>query len=242
MFHRQSLRVATCLVILVFCLSSSFYCSLVSAQTGETIAEMKAKVLDLTSQTKYTEALPLLEKIVAAEPDNAQMHFYLGFALIGQANSTKDIAEARALRVRARAAFVKAKELDIQEPLADALIASIPLNGSEGPAFSQNIGADALMKEAEAFFSQGKLDEALGNYQEALELDPKLYHAALFSGDVFLRKEDYAQAETWYERAIAIDPNRETAYRYSATPLMKQGKTQAARDRYFLTLLSRGRS
>ena len=34
------------------------------------------------------------------------------------------------------------------------------------------------------------------------------------------------------KRAIAIDPNRETAYRYSATPLMKQGKTEAARDRY----------
>ncbi len=32
--------------------------------------------------------------------------------------------------------------------------------------------------------------------------------------------------------AIAIDPNRETAYRYSGTPLMKQKKYDAARDRY----------
>ena len=231
MFHRQSL-IATGLAIVVFCLAVSFYCSPVSAQTGETIAEMKEKVRDLTDQNKYTEALPLLEKLVVAEPNNAQMHFYLGFALIAQANSTKDPAQGKALRVRARAAFVRAKELDIQEPLAEALIASIPLDGSEGPAFSQNIGADALMKEAEAFFSQGKLDDALRNYQRALELDPKLYHAALFSGDVFLQKEDFAQAQKWYERAIAIDPNKETAYRYSATPLMKQGKTQAARDRY----------
>ena len=232
MFHRQSLRVATCLAIVVFCLAGSFYCSLVSAQAGETIAEMKEKVRDLTNQNKYTEALPLLEKLVVAEPNDAQTHFYLGFALIAQANSTKDAPQARALRVRARAAFVKSKELEIQEPLADALIASIPLDGSEGPAFSQNIGADALMKEAESYFSQGKLDDALSNYQRALKLDPKLYHAALFSGDVFLQKEDFAQAQIWYERAIAIDPNIETAYRYSATPLMKQGKTQAARDRY----------
>jgi hypothetical protein len=28
-------------------------------------------------------------------------------------------------------------------------------------------------------------------------------------------------------KAIAIDPNRETAYRYSATPLMRQGKNRA---------------
>ena len=43
---------------------------------------------------------------------------------------------------------------------------------------------------------------------------------------------DWANAEKWYQRAIAIDPNRETAYRYSATPLMKQKKYDAARDRY----------
>ena len=47
-----------------------------------------------------------------------------------------------------------------------------------------------------------------------------------------MQKEDFAQAETWYQKAIAIDPNKETAYRYSATPLMKQGKTVEARDRY----------
>jgi len=47
-----------------------------------------------------------------------------------------------------------------------------------------------------------------------------------------LQKGDYANAETWYQKAIAIDPNKETAYRYSATPLMKQRKIEEARDRY----------
>jgi len=232
MFERKFLKVATCLAVVWFCLASSFYCSPVFAQAGETIAELKQRANDLARQNKYTEALPLLEKIVAAESDNAEMQFFLGFALIAQANNTKDQDQGRALRLRARAAFVKAKELDIQEPLNDALIASIPIDGSEGPAFSQNIAANSLMTEAEAFFAQGKLDEALRDYQKALELDPKLYHAALFAGDVFLQKEDFVQCQVWYERAIAIDPNRETAYRYSATPLMKQGKTEAARDRY----------
>jgi tetratricopeptide (TPR) repeat protein len=88
------------------------------------------------------------------------------------------------------------------------------------------------MTQAEGFFSQGKMDEALKNYQKALELDPTLYHAALFSGDVFMEKGDFANAEIWYQKAIVIDPTKETAYRYSATPLMKQGKTAEARDRY----------
>jgi len=228
----QSLKVATCLSVVLFCLAGSFYCSSVSAQTGESVAELKAKVYELTEQTKYLEALPLLEKVVVAEPDNAQMHFYLGFSLIAHANNTQDTDKRIALSKRARAAFVRAKELNIQEPVVDALIASIPLDGSLGQSFSENIAANSLMAQAEAFYSQGKLDEALGNYQKALTLDPRLYHAALFSGDVFMSKDDFASAELWYKKAIDIDPTKETAYRYSATPLMKQGKTAEARDRY----------
>jgi tetratricopeptide (TPR) repeat protein len=219
------------LPVLLLCLSLSSSAP-VAAQSGNDIEQLKGKVLELTRQTKYADALPLLEKIVVAEPKNAEMHFYLGFALIAQANVSNDIGQARALRIRARNAFLRAKELNVKEPVVDALIASIPLDGSRGQAFSQNIAADSLMTEAEAFFSQGKLAEALKNYEKALELDPKLYHAALFAGDVFVQKGDYVQAEAWYKRAIAIDPSRETAYRYSATPLMKQGKTDAARDLY----------
>ena len=232
MFQLKSPRVATCLVVVLFCLSSSFYCSTVSAQTDESIEELKAKVSELTRQTKYLEALPLLEKIVVAEPNNARMHFYLGFALIARANNTTDVDQRIALSKRARAAFVRAKELNIQEPVVDALIASIPLDGSVGQSFSENIAANSLMTQAEAFFAQGKLDDALSSYQKALALDPKLYHAALFSGDVFMSKNDFANAEIWYQKAIAIDPTKETAYRYSATPLMKQRRTAEARDRY----------
>jgi tetratricopeptide (TPR) repeat protein len=183
-------------------------------------------------QQKYTEALPLLEKIAAVEPGDAQTQFYLGFALLGQAQNTKEAGARKALRVRARAAFVRAKELGVREPVVEALIQSLPPDGSEGAAFSENAEADRLMGEAEALFSRGKLDEALANYQAALKLDPKLYMAALFSGDVYKEKADFQQAEVWYQKAIEIDPNRETAYRYSATPLMQQGKHERARDRY----------
>jgi len=231
MAQRKFSTVITSLAVLVFCLSI-LYCPLVSAQTGENIDELRQKILDLTKQTKYTEALPLLEKIVVAEPKNAEMHFQLGFALIAQANITKDETTEKRLRVRARNEFIKSKELGEPDPLVDALIQGMSPDGSAGPDFSQNVKANALMIEAEGYFSQGKMDEALKNYQKALELDPKLYHAALFAGDVFMHREDYAQAELWYNRAIAINPNLETAYRYSATPLMKQGKTEAARDRY----------
>jgi tetratricopeptide (TPR) repeat protein len=232
MLQRRFLPLVARSAILLFCLSSVLYSAGAQAQTAESTEELRQRILGLTKQTKYTEALPLLERIVLAEPDNAEMHFQLAFALIAQANITKDEATQKQLRIRSRNEFIKSKELGEQDPLVDALIHGMSADGSAGSDFSPNIKANALMIEAEALFSQGKLDEALKNYQEALGFDPELYHAALFSGDVFVQKGDYAQGEVWYQRAIEIDPNKETAYRYSAGPLMKQGKTQEARDRY----------
>lgn len=232
MLQRKSLRIVAGIAVILFCLPGSFNCLTVFAQTGETIAEAKEKATELMQQTRYTEALPLLERVVIAEPNNARMHFFLGTALLGQAINTKDSAQRKALRVRARNAFIRSRELHIEEPVVEAMIETLPEDGAEGAAFSQNIRANALMIQAEGLFSQGKMDDALKNYQMALEFDPKLYHAALFSGDVYMQKEDFTNAEVWYKKAIEIDPTKETAYRYSATPLMKQGKTKEARDRY----------
>jgi tetratricopeptide (TPR) repeat protein len=233
MFQPKSLTVSTYLAAVLVCVSAGWSGAAVSAQTEtENASQLKQRIEALTDQTRYTEALPLLEKIVIVEPQNAEMHFQLGFALIAQANNTKDETVQRKLRIRARQEFIKAKELGTTDPLVEALIHSIPDDGSAGSGFSQSIKANALMIEAEALFSQGKLAEALDSYQAALKLDPKLYEAALFSGDVYNERGDFVQAESWYQKAIAIDPNRETAYRYSATPLMKQKQVEAARDRF----------
>jgi len=234
MLHRKtSLAGFVALLLTLFSICLSSY-----AQTDTNLEVIKKKVGELSKQTRYTEALPLLEKIVAAEPKNAEMVFQLGFALVAQANAMIETADKQALRVRARNAFIRARELGVQEPVVDALIGSLPPDGSDPGSFSQNLVANAVMVEAESLFGQGKLDDALKDYQKALSLDPKLYHAALFSGDVYMQRGDFAQASAWYEKAIAIDPTKETAYRYSATPLMKQGKTDAARERYIEAFIS----
>ena len=229
--HRFA-EAARCCAFLSLLLLVLSHAPALRAQAGEDLGALKQKAAQLAKEQKYTEALPLLEKIAAAEPNDAQTQFYLGFALVAQANNTKEAAPRKALRLRARAAFVKAKELGVTEPVVDALIQSMPPDGSDGEDFSKNSEAEKLMTEAEALFSQGKLDDALKNYQAALRLDPQLYLAALFSGDVYTHRGDFQQAEVWYQKAIEIDPTRETAYRYSATPLMKQGKHEQARARY----------
>jgi len=86
------------------------------------------------------------------------------------------------------------------------MIDSIAFDGGEEAAFSAHKEAEKLMQRAEAAFTTGKLDDALSLYQQALQLDPKLYYAALFSGDVYTHRQKYEDAEKWYQRAIAIDP------------------------------------
>ena len=233
MSHRKLL-----ITLLTLLLLSVVIASPTQAQTEGT-AELKRQATALLKENNYTEALPILEKIAAAEPNDGETQFFLAFALLGKATNTKDNVARKALRVRARQAFVKAKSLNYDEPKIDAMILGLPEDGSDSPGgFTSNAKANQLMEEGEALFSQGKSDEALKKYQEALELDPKLYHAAVFSGDIYMQKGDYAKAEIWYQKAIAIDPDKETAYRYSATPLMKQRKIDEARDRYIEAFIS----
>lgn len=217
---------------LIFSLILLCAASLPAFSQTEDVAKLRQQALALTEAQKFTEALPLLEKLAIVTPNDSEVQRNLGFALLGQAKNTKDPAKAKQLRARAHTAFVKAKEAGDDSPLVVGLINSIPADGGEDASFTANRKAEELMQQAEALFSSGKLDDALRLYQEALKLDPKLYHAALFSGDVYVHNQKYDEAEIWYQKAIAIDPNIETAYRYSATPLMKQGKYDLARDRY----------
>src|SRR5262245_37177907 len=192
---------------LSFCLTIFLGASITWSQTGQDVATLKQQAGELIKQSKYTEALPLLEKIVAAEPDNAQMQYYLGFALLAQANVINDEAQQKTLRVRARNAFIKSKSLGNDDAILDGLISSIPPDGSTGGAYSKNVDAHRAMVEAEAFFAQGKMDDALKSYQKALGIDSNIYEAALFSGDVYMHKEDFTNAEVWYQRAIKINPD-----------------------------------
>ena len=115
--------------------------------------------------------------------------------------------------------------------------------------FSNTKAAEAEIRKGEEAFVRGNLEKALVAYKRALELDPKLYEAALYAGDMefrlahassdnAFRKEHFAQAGIWFTKAIEIDPNRETAYRYWGDSLDEEGKTDEARDRFIEAIVA----
>ena len=206
--------------------------SVCAAQKPDEAAALKARAQVLMDQLKYTDAVPLYESLVKLLPNDPDVHRNFGTALLGLGANTSEAAARRQLRIRARDMFTIARDLGDKSLFVRGMIDGLPADGGDPNGFSDNAEANKAMQKGESLFASGKPDDAFDAYQEALNLDPNCYYAALFSGDVKMHGGQFDQAEKWYQRAISIDPYRETAYRYSATPLMKQQKYEQARDRY----------
>lgn len=191
----------------------------------------RERAIKLSEESKFTEALPLLEKLAAANPSDAEVMFRLGFVRLAATRAMTDPAARKQSRANARAAFMRAKELGYDSPLFRSIMESLPPDDAEF-VFSNNLEADKAMRDGEAAFVQGNLDKALAAYQRALQLDPQLYEAALFAGDMLNKNGHPESSGEWFARAVAINPDRETAYRYWGIGLFKQKKMNEARDKF----------
>jgi tetratricopeptide (TPR) repeat protein len=185
----------------------------------------------LFSQGKRLEALPLLDGLVQKNPRDAELLLDLGASLIEHAATLTDQDAAAKERFRARDLVEKAWTLGNASPLAEnlrQLLRGLDANGVI--RFSDNPAVDLVMNAGEAAFARRDFDAALTAYAKALELQPTNYSAALFTANAYDRKSDFARAGEWYERTMRLDPDIETAFRYYADMLAKQGDMAKARS------------
>jgi hypothetical protein len=196
----------------------------------------RARALDLAREYRYLDALPLLEQLAAAMPDDVETLEAYGMALLVQA-ATLDSDEARRqTRLRGRAALLRARDLGSTRPI-DALLSVVPEDGSD-TRFSAQPAIEAAIREGEAAFSRRDFDAALAAYQRALILDPRQYAALVFSGDVYYARKAYDDAAKWFARAVDTAPDRETAYRYWGDALLRQGRIAQARTRFIEAIVA----
>ena len=203
----------------------------------------RQKAIDLYESNNFTAALPLLEKVAAANPNDSVILSKLGFALYATTAVEKDPASRQKLRDRAKATLLRARSLGDNSNLTTMVIDALSSPDPTEVPFSNIQAAEAAIREGEAAFVKGDLDKALAAYKRALESDPHLYDAALYAGDVEFKKasnstdpqyrgDHFDASGTWFAKAIAIDANRETAFRYWGDALDAQGKTEQARDKF----------
>src|ERR1043165_2337407 len=193
----------------------------------------RTRAFQLYQDAKYTEALPLFEKLAVANPHDREVLEALGLIKASQTAYLKDPEARKQARLHARELLLAAQSLGADSALLKWMLeAVVPENGADNSSFSTKKEVDDLMREGEEAFASGNLTKALEMYKQALLLDPKLYEAALFIGDVYFKSADHANAGEWYGRAIAINPDRETAYRYWGDSLMKQCRFTDAGDKF----------
>jgi tetratricopeptide (TPR) repeat protein len=215
----------------------------VVAQSASEIEQQRAQAMKLYDQNKFADAISIMEKLVRVLPSDMVLIERLGWSTFVVSASLKDPEARRKGRARARELLKKAKELgDDSELLRTGLDALSQPDDTVAPV-SPVGAADKALREGEEAHSRGDLDAAIKGYKRAFELDPKLYIAALFIGDMYFKKgyqaadpkvkqEMTVAAGEWFQRAIAIDENIETAYRYWGDALMAVGEQEQAKAKF----------
>ena len=209
----------------------------ISAQTGQSAAKSDAEVQKedlqaeaLFEQQNFMGALPLFEDLHQQRPDSNVFRERLAMTLLAKA-STEAPTEAEVTRERARKLLLDAKAAGDNSNLLQILLEKLSTPVAASSGMQRSPGAESMLK-AEKAFSNGDLKKALALYKEASEADPKLYEAALFAGDTEFKRKNYDEAAIWFAKAIAINPDRETAYRYWGDTLVHSGHQKAARSKF----------
>jgi len=197
----------------------------------------RKQALEFMDGGKMAQAMPLFEKLCSEYPKDAAMWEGWGQTTLAYSQTLSDPDQRKKARARARSFLVKAKELGDNSNLLQILLGMIPEDGGDN-SFSPSKEVNDVMQKAEADFSRGDLDKAREGYLHALLLEPKNYHAALFIGDVYFKQRIHGSAAEWFARAIEIDPNQETAYRYWGDALSAMGKENEAREKYIQAVVA----
>ncbi len=191
---------------------------------------------------KQLDALPLYEDLCRQDPTVAMFAERHAAGLISRwsANSTDPNQQLasflqainelhRAQRLGDNSQLVIKLLTLVEKTPMGAILTGIPL--TVGYTYAGTPAAQATMQRGEAAFAAQNFDDAARLYIAAATQDPAFYTAALFAGDALYRNKDYVNDAIWFAKAIAIDPDRETAYRYWADSIARSGDVAGARDK-----------
>ncbi|HEY4356396.1 MAG TPA: tetratricopeptide repeat protein [Acidobacteriaceae bacterium] len=203
-------------------------------------AEIKAedqRAQELLRKQNFAAALPLYEDLHAQQPQNFRFTEGLAFALVAKASQQPE-AEAKLTTARAKQILLQAQAAgdtsNVLATLLEGLDDKTPVDSANRPV---SVGHEWLEKGEKAFTS-GDLPGAVEFYTKAFEENPNYYAAALFAGDAEFKQDHFGAAGIWFAKAIAIDPNTETAHRYWGDSLEKAGEHQKARGQFIEAIIA----
>lgn len=208
-------------------------CALAGAWAQGTDA---ARANELYQAGRKVDALPLYEQLAQQNPNEMLYQERLADCLGAESAQLTDPAQVKAVLTRMRDAAQRAVALGDKARFIHDMATTDP----NKPVYAgmTSPGLD-LLREAEKAYTAGDFTLAMQKYTAAYEADPHLYEAALFAGDTAYVQQDLPTAAMWFERAIAINPDRETAYRYWGDAILKYGNDpDAAKEKFIAALIA----
>ena len=179
----------------------------------------------------YATAEPLLKKVVAADPNNFQAWFDLGFVYNALGNAPESIAAYRNSVAAKPDVFesnlnlglmlAKTDQPDAEQFLRAATTLKPTANVDEGHARAWLSLAHVLENK--------KPEEAINAYKQAASLDPKDPEPHLAAGLLLEKDNRFADAEQEYKQAVTLDPTSSDALTGLANVYMR-GQRYAEAD------------
>jgi hypothetical protein len=97
----------------------------IRGQEVENYETERQRALQLARESKFTEALPLMERLARAKPADQEVISQLGFATLVSAKSGPDAATRKQMRARGYSLLVQAKDLGMDTPLLQKLLSTL---------------------------------------------------------------------------------------------------------------------
>jgi len=200
-----------------------------SGVTADPLAPLLAQAQAALDRNDFSAAIPLLQKIAEARPNDALPHFELGFAYSGLKKNAEAIPEYR------RAIALDPNLAPAQLNLGIALLDSDPAAAAESFATAAKLlpgQARPIYLMGQALDRSGKRSEAIEQYRGALALAPK-DDAILFAlARALLADKQSAAAESAFRQLLALKPDSAPAQLGLAETLLSERKTAEAVDAF----------
>lgn len=185
---------------------------------------------ELIRTNRPAEAIPLLQKAVAASPGYAPLHFNLGVALNSTGN--KDLAlDEFAKAIQCRPDYFEAHSamaLTLQEK---GLSIGAMQHFREAVRLRPDL-AEARNNLGNALAEAGKQEEAIAEYQEALKLEPENSTTHNSLAVALHHEQKFAEAILHYNLALKLKPDDAGAHSNLALALSATGNNAAATEHF----------
>jgi tetratricopeptide (TPR) repeat protein len=182
----------------------------------------------LAEKGEYDKAIEHFLAALRLEPDNANAHNNLGNCFLEKGNIEEAIANYRkALVIQPDHDFARknlmrslAKQKESRKSTAKA-----------NKVYDQRAkNPEMYYRKGNSLKNDGKLNEAIHQYQKALEIQPDFTPAMNDIGLIYVAKGEYDKAFSSYQKIIELKPDNYIAYYNVACIYAKQNKIEEAVD------------